>query len=476
MKVASLSFLFVVISVFNAVAQKEASNVSISLLENDRVADINVSKEKFIQSISIVTDYCKTNFKNTAASQKIGILLIAHKSGKPTIKCYSNPTLDDSTQNKILADISAMPIENTNYVDFPMLITVNASNENPKDDFPDFIDPVKLKMTDYENADFKTKYALIKKFALEEALPILTAYEANVDSTVRGVKSFGTLLQATDFSKVQNITALTDKNKNYWKATMEMASGNQLIPITKIFMLISQGEFDYAKKYIDVYRMFSNKTSISALYLEALNYRLNLFYKGLTSEMDKGITAHDKGRYDDAIKIYKNILTDYPNSAWALYEKYYSENAKNGEEHKISPEDRKDWDKAKINIYKHDPLYNMDVRASTGKEAFLLTRRMEMKELFKVKENRLTDLLNYASIATDLGVYDFAAQLYWLSITMDKENTEKAINNFLFCLDKLGEKDLKSNFKGDFNQIFKNIEKENEARMKNSASYKAMKN
>lgn len=475
MKIASLSFLLLIMSAFNVVAQKETSNVSISLLENDRVADVNISKDKFIASISTVTDYCKNNFKNTATTQKIGILLIAHKSGKPTITCYSNPKLDDNAQNKILSDLAAMHIENTIYVDFPMLITVNAKSENPVDDFPDFIDPVKQKMSNFENADFKTKYALIKKFAKEEALPILTAYEILADSTARGVKNFGTLMQSTDFSKMQDIAKLTNNNKNYWQATMEMSSGNQLIPITKIFILISQGEFDYAKKYVDIFRMFSNKSSISALYLEALNYRLNLFYKNLTAEMDKGITAHDKKRYDDAIQIYKSILADYPNSAWALYEKYYSENAKKGEEHKISPEYRKDWDKAKINIYKHDPLYNMDVRASNGKEAYLMTRRMEMKELFKAKDNRLMDLLNYATIATDLGVYDFAAQLYWLSVTMDKDNTEKAIHNFLYCLDKMGEKELKSNFKGDFDKIFKTIDSENEARMKNSDVYKAMK-
>lgn len=47
-------------------------------------------------------------------------------------------------------------------------------------------------------------------------------------------------MQKTNFSEIQNIEKLTSKNKNYWRATMEMNIGNQLVPITKIFTLVSQ--------------------------------------------------------------------------------------------------------------------------------------------------------------------------------------------------------------------------------------------
>ena len=54
----------------------------------------------------------------------------------------------------------------------------------------------------------------------------------------------------------------------------------------------------------------------------------------------------------------------------------------------------------------------MDIRASNGQEAYLLFRRQEINNLFEKKENLLKDVFEYADIASDLGVHDFAAQLF----------------------------------------------------------------
>ncbi|MBK6986096.1 MAG: hypothetical protein IPH32_15740 [Bacteroidetes bacterium] len=59
----------------------------------------------------------------------------------------------------------------------------------------------------------------------------------------------------------------------------------------------------------------------------------------------------------------------------------------------------------------------------------------------------------------DLGVYDFAAQLFWLSSTFDKENKD-ALTKYLYCIEKLGVSDLKENFKGNYDKLFKDLEKE----------------
>jgi hypothetical protein len=159
-----------------------------------------------------------------------------------------------------------------------------------------------------------------------------------------------------------------------------------------------------------------------------------------------------------------------------LYEKYFSNNAQKLSENKVTNDDRRDWDMAKSEIYKHNPLYNMDVRASNGREAYLLFRRQGVSNLFKKKDERLKDVFKYAEIATDLGIYDFAAQLFWLTATFDQGNSTESINNYLYCLDKLGERELKSNFKGNFDKIFETIEQNKEKEMKSSSIYKSMKN
>lgn len=120
-------------------------------------------------------------------------------------------------------------------------------------------------------------------------------------------------------------------------------------------------------------------------------------------------------------------------------------------------------------------MYHMDVRASNGKEAYLLFRRQDTGSLFRKKGETLNDIFKYADIAMDLGVYDFAAQLFWFTATYGKEDNDVSLHRYLYCLDKLGVKNLKSNFKGDFQKIFKEIDKEKEKEMKNNDFYKSFK-
>jgi len=476
MKLKLLTLLFTILLINTSFSQNKELELSINLLANDKIADVNLDQKKFIKSITKLTDYCKSNFKNISEKQKIGILVIVHKNGQPTYKCYSKPEIDKNFQKKILNDLNELQIENTKLVDFPILISINCKDNGGVTDFDNYEDPIKGQYAKYEAADLQTKFELVKEYAINEVLPVLSAYQVIVDNKFEGVKKFGKTIESTNFNTVQNIEALTSTNKNYWRATMEMEIGNQLIPITKIFTLVSQGELDYAQKYIEIILMYSDPKTTADQYLKEINYRINLFNQELYKQIENGIKEHDKGNYENAIKIYDDILKIYPNSSWTLYERYYSDNAKKIAEDKATHDDRKDWDNAKIEIYKHNPLYNMDVRASNGREGYLLFRRQEVSDLFKKKDERLTDLFKYAEIATDLGIYDFAAQLFWLTATFGKDLPQESINNYLYCLDKLGEKELKSNFKGNYDKVFESIEKNKEKEMKSSSIYKSMEN
>lgn len=476
MKVKILSLLFVFSLINTGFSQNKEPEVTINFLANDNIADVNVDRSEFIKSITKLTDYCTSTFKNISEKQKIGILMIVHKNGQPTYECYSKPELDKNSQEKILKELNEIKIGNTKLVDFPIFVSINSKNNEGVIDFDKYEDPIKKQYARYESADLKTKFELVKEYAINEVLPVLSAYQLIVDDKFEGVKKFGKTIALTNFNNIQNIDALTSTNKNYWRATMEMEIGNQLIPITKISTLVSQGELDHAQKYSEMILMFSAPKTIANQYLKEINYRINLFNQELQRQIENGIKEHDKGNYQNAIKIYDDIIKIYPNSSWALYEKYYSDNAKKLSENMITKDDRMDWDNAKVEIYKHNPLYTMDVRASNGKEAYLLFRRQEIGTLFKREEERLSDVFKYAEIATDLGIYDFAAQLFWLTATFDKDDSQESLNNYLYCLDKLGEKELKSNFKGNYDKIFESIDKTKERKMKSSSFYKSMEN
>lgn len=458
---------------FNAFAQKEPE-LAIALLANDNIAKVNVDQDSFIKSIGNISALSKKEFVDIDKNQKIAILLVIHKSGKATIEFFSNPKIDEAKENIFLEKLNTQIIKNTNFVDFPILILVNAKFEELNKDFTEFISPSDKVYQEYQNADLKTKYELNKKFATE-ILSVLGAYQIIVDDQFVGVKNFGILTANTDFYGNQDIEKLTSNNSDYWRAIMEMSVGNQLIPITKIFMIASQGKFDYALKYLEIISLFSDPKSISDKYLNELADRLNLFNKQLNSSIQEGFVYHDQGKYEKALTVYNEILKEYPNSAWAKYEVYYSQNAFSIENKLIKLDDRSDWDNAKVGIYKSNPLYNMDIRASNGREGYLLFRRASISELFKNNDNRLNDIYKYADIAMDLEIYDFAAQLFWLTYTFDKKS-ENSLNMFLYCLEKLRVTNLKENFKGDFVKEFKKIEKIKEKEMTDSKTYKAFKN
>jgi tetratricopeptide (TPR) repeat protein len=330
---------------------------------------------------------------------------------------------------------------------------------------------------EYYKASLAQKYELNKKWVIEEVLPALSGYETIVDDKFAGVKSFGELVAATDFNKVQDIDKLTSSNPDYWRAVMEMEPQNQLIPATKVFMLVSQGYFDYASRYVEMLTHFSRPENEATRYLEEFTQRMKAFDDELNAGIAKGIAEHDNGHYDKAIKIYNELLKSYPNSAWALYEVYYSKNTVKIKSGTDEPTGRKDWDVAKIGIYKCDPLYNMDVRASNSKEGYLLFRRQEISKLFKFQSMWVKDVYTYADIALDLGVKDFAAQLFWISFTFTEDDVakDKALHRYLYTLERLGVPQWKSQFKGDYDVIFKSIDEERQKAMEDSFGYKAFK-
>ncbi len=461
---------------FNSFLQAQNSpNVSLIMVENDNISSVNSDEDTMLKSLSDAIDLFKNEFHDIPASQKIGVLMTYHKEGKPSVELFSNPKLTKKTEKDFLDKIMNLKQVNTKIVDFTVLLLANGKDEKTSEDFPDLVYPKeKIKKT-YQEANLKTKLEMTKSWAINEVIPVLTAFETTVDDKYLGVKNFGKLIAKTNFNNPQNIEQLTNNNPDYWRAVMEMEKGNQLIPVTKIALLLSQGEFDYAFKYIEILSVFSNSETVSDAYLKEISWCLKEFNLQLNNEIGEGITQHDSGKYEKAISQYNAILNDYPNSAWTQYEKYYSTNALAIEKGQSKLDDRKLWDDSKVNIYKSNPLYNMDVRASSGKEAYLLYRRQEMGTLFKTKGQLIKDIYKYADIAMDLKVYDFAAQFFWLTLSFDKDPTN-AVTCYLYCLEKMGIKNLKENFKGNHEKDFKELEATKDKIMKESSIYNSFKN
>lgn len=473
-----LGLFFLLGMSLNVYSQEKKVELSIQFLSPDTIVEVNFDKEIFIEYVKNIVRKNEDNFGRFSEKKDILVLQTFHKNNEPTIEIFSRPELEKSDELKILNDLKSIKPINSIIVDFSLLYVVEIQGGYPDKNLeyiPSFYPPITKIQNEFKNADFKSKYELIKKWAKDEAIPILAAFETKVDNKFVGVRAVGEILDKTDFNLNQDVIELTDKNTNYWRATLEMVQGNQLIPVSKIFMHTAQGEYDYARLYSDMIHTFSDKQSVPYYLIEELNWRFGFFNKELQEEIQKGIKLHDEEKYDEAIKVYENLLKIYPNSAWANYELYYSKKIKSL---RNNEQLENNWDVAKKIIYKCNPLYHMDVEARNGREGYLLFRRQEISDLFKDKQNYGKDIVKYADTALDLEVYGFAAQLYWLIISSlpEKDYMPKdVIAHLLYCLEKLGDKEIRKNFKGDFDNKFKEIEKEREKMMIESSIYNAFK-
>lgn len=329
----------------------------------------------------------------------------------------------------------------------------------------------------FKKADLAGKRADIQAWAKDEILPIIAHYTSNVDAKFEGVINVGKMLKDKDVLN-KSIEELTDKNPDYWRATMEMNLGNQLIPFTKVALLMAKGEFDRARNLLNIIGFFYDKKSLPSVYHRALQGKLQAMYNELSKLVNEGIKLHDAQKYKEAVKHYNEVAEQFPNSAWLNYEIYFS-TAFPMKDKKNKEDQDKVWQKWKKIIYTNDPMYHMDVRANSGKEGYLLYQRQRTNDLFRENEKFKSDFVAYADIALDLENYALAAQAYWLilsSLPKESYKNRNILAHYLYCLDKLGNKETIKIFKGDFKKEFKKIKEERISLMKKSTIYNSFKN
>lgn len=397
-----------------------------------------------------------------------------HKDKAPTYKVYACPALEEATMQSLIKGYESGANVLRSYLgDFGILYVAAIDGGCEEEDFilsPEFIHPKAEASASLEAADLAGKAELIKQWAREEVIPILATLELDVDIEFKGVRAMGHLLQNMDEAAKRSVNSLTEENEDYWRALMEMAPRNHLISVSKIMLHIAKGEFDYAQPYIDLSGFFADPKSVPAYYLEELKWRLAIFKEDLNRQIQEGIALHDAKDYDGAIVVYENILKAYPNSAWARYESYYSENAK------LASVDFKLWQEKKAWIYAANPLYHLDVHASNGAEGYRQFRRLKTQELFKDRSSFIPDLFTYADIALDLELNAFAAHLYWyLYTTIDasKMDGREPLKYYLYALHQMGITEFDKLFKDIKAADLKKIDKAREAAMKESTIYQS---
>jgi tetratricopeptide (TPR) repeat protein len=308
----------------------------------------------------------------------------------------------------------------------------------------------------------------MRTWARAEALPILAALAAKADARFQGVRDLSKAIDKRDPKDPIDVPALTDRNPSYWRALLEMAPGNPLVPAIRIALYAANGEIDQARRYINVTTFFDANQSGPSRLNDDLRTMMGMFYKDVESRIGQGVALHDKGRFAEALAVYDNVLRDYPSSAWTQYESFHTRRAMMMSEKKAIDESHAGWSKVREAILARDPLYEVMAEAKGADEIYRLVLRAEINSLFKERDKTVRDLVRYADIARDLEVYGFAAMLDWNILTAVKPeeyDRRELAEDFLFCLEQLGVKDLKENFRGDHASAFARIKAERQKRV-----------
>lgn len=324
----------------------------------------------------------------------------------------------------------------------------------------------------FEAADLAGKAKLFEDWVVEDVLPVLCYYQDTLRTQLKGVNAIGDILRNALYED-SSTHALTVANPNYWRATMEIESGNGLVILSKICLHIASGEYDLAQRYLNVAQVFPEQNSMALNFYKQFDFRMQWLFDDLQAVVREGRKLQEQGDFQGAALYFEEQLKVLPRSAILNYQKYYSRSLLMTEH---SPEDIIQlWKDCKAIVYSCDPLFNMPMPTHSSKDVYLMSKRHEINLLFDNQRTIQNRILEYADIALDLEVYGFAAHLYWLIIGNKPDDfTERDIlAHYLYCLEQLGDTENIRSFEEEYTrQKFKKIERERQKVMETSEVYK----
>lgn len=405
------------------------------------------------------------------------MVLVTLSKGKPAfVEVSSRPQLSAERTAHLKRRIESLSrAPRSTLTEYAYLINAQVGQgcQDPQLKFlPQIALPEEKVRAQFEAADLAGKAKLFETWVEEDVLPVLCYYEDTLRTQLRGVNGIGYILRNRTY-KDSSTHALTIGNPTYWRATMEIESGNGLVILSKICLHIVKGEYDLAQRYLNVAQVFPEQNSMALNFYRQFDFRMQWLFDDLQAIVRKGKKFQEQGDFESAALFFEEQLQVLPRSAIFNYQKYYSRSLMMAER---APEDIIQlWKDCKASVYSCDPLFNMPMPTHNSKEVYLMSKRHEINLLFKDQRTIQNRILEYADIALDLEVYGFAAHLYWLIIGNKPEDfTERDIlAHYLYCLEQLGDEENVLSFEEEYTrQKYKKIERERQRVMETSEVYK----
>jgi hypothetical protein len=452
-------------------AAAKAVEVSLVFLTELIIVQISIDTDPLVQWVKPVIAALESRFRDESRRRTVVIQVTLHPDRAAELEVAGQPAASDNEVKDLLRAADAKTAPRSKVVDCTFRLVAKINGGHPDEKLPlspRLETPDERRFNAFQAASAPEKLQWMRRWARTEALPVLAASAASADARFKGVRDLGKAIGKLDLESPIDVTALSDRSPSYWRAMLEMAPGDPFIAATRVALHAANGEIDQARRYSAVSTFFDARKTASSRLLGEARAMMGFFYKDVESRISQGIALNDKGRFAEAMTIYDGVLKDYPGSAWSHYERTQTRMAMAVKEGKPIEQGLADWPKTRDAILACDPLYEMMANSEGADGIFRLTRRVEIKSLFKDRSKAGKDLVRYADIARDLDVYGFAAMLYWNILTAVKPedyDRRELLEDFLYCLEELGVKDLKENFRGDHTAAFARIKADRQKRV-----------
>jgi tetratricopeptide (TPR) repeat protein len=454
-----------------AVPEAKTVDASLHILTELNIFQLAIGTDRFVAWVKPLIEAVESRFRDESRRRTVVIQATLHPDRPAELAVAGQPAPSDAEIKDLLraADVQAAP--RTKLVDCSFRLVAKINGGHPDEKLalsPRLETPDERRFAQFQAASTREKLALMRQWARTEALPILAAAASGADARFQGVRDLGKAIGKLDPKGPVDVAALTDRDPNYWRAMLEMAPGNPLVPTVRVALHVANGEIDQARRYVNAISFFDARNSAPSRLLGEVRAMMGFFYKDVEARIGQGIVLNDKGQFAEALAVYDGVLKDYPGSAWATYERFQTQMTRATKERKPLDQVLAGWPKARDAILGCDPLYEMLANAQGAEETYRLVLRLEINSLFKDRDKAGKDLVRHADIARDLEVYGFAAMLYWDILTAVKPEEygrRELLEDFLYCLEPLGAKTIKENFRGDHAAAFARIKAERQKRV-----------